>query len=177
MPMTFSHARSHVVSRFHDALNEVDETLARDLERGLLAYTKQTLIARKVRRERWYWDDIVVRRVYLRRYRMMMHNLHALHALIRNNDVAPCEAAFVDHQRLRPDLYEPILHTLERREKLTQLVDTNEEETSRQEGLLQCQACRSYRTTYVTLQTRSADEPETIFVRCFQCGKTDSIRG
>ena len=37
-------------------------------------------------------------------------------------------------------------------------------------GLLQCPKCKQYTTTYTTMQTRSADEPETVFASC-KCGK------
>ena len=34
-----------------------------------------------------------------------------------------------------------------------------------------CRKCKSKRCTYYELQTRSADEPATIFVTCLDCGK------
>jgi transcription elongation factor S-II len=38
-------------------------------------------------------------------------------------------------------------------------------------GLYQCSKCKSMKTTYYQLQTRSADEPMTTFVTCVNCGK------
>tara|TARA_R110002074_G_scaffold157029_1_gene313532 strand:+ start:832 stop:1350 length:519 start_codon:yes stop_codon:yes gene_type:complete len=37
------------------------------------------------------------------------------------------------------------------------------------EGLNKCGKCKSMRTTYYQLQTRSADEPMTTFCRCHTC--------
>ena len=34
-----------------------------------------------------------------------------------------------------------------------------------------CKKCKSKRCTHYELQTRSADEPATIFVTCLDCGK------
>ena len=34
-----------------------------------------------------------------------------------------------------------------------------------------CRKCKSKKCTYYELQTRSADEPATIFVTCLDCGK------
>ena len=34
-----------------------------------------------------------------------------------------------------------------------------------------CRKCKSTRCTYYEMQTRSADEPATIFVTCLDCGK------
>jgi len=37
------------------------------------------------------------------------------------------------------------------------------------EGLFQCRKCKSRKTRYYQMQTRSADEPMTTFVTCLQC--------
>lgn len=44
-------------------------------------------------------------------------------------------------------------------------------EATSQEGFFTCNRCKSKKTTYYQLQTRSADEPMTTFVSCFNCGK------
>ena len=36
-------------------------------------------------------------------------------------------------------------------------------------GLFRCGRCKSYKTTYYQMQTRSADEPMTVFVTCHNC--------
>lgn len=38
-------------------------------------------------------------------------------------------------------------------------------------GMFKCSKCKSERTTYYQLQTRSADEPMTTFVTCLNCYK------
>lgn len=38
------------------------------------------------------------------------------------------------------------------------------------DGILKCR-CGSMKTSYYEMQTRSADEPMTVFARCFTCGK------
>jgi DNA-directed RNA polymerase subunit M/transcription elongation factor TFIIS len=38
------------------------------------------------------------------------------------------------------------------------------------EGLLKCGKCKSLKTSYYQMQTRSADEPMTTFVTCKNCG-------
>lgn len=39
------------------------------------------------------------------------------------------------------------------------------------DGLVQCSRCRSMKTTYTQMQTRSADEPMTSFFLCLACQK------
>ena len=38
-----------------------------------------------------------------------------------------------------------------------------------QDGIFQCRKCNSRKTTYYSLQTRSADEPMTNFITCIIC--------
>ena len=39
-------------------------------------------------------------------------------------------------------------------------------------GLFKCAKCREYKTTYYEMQTRSADEPMTVFITCHICDIT-----
>jgi transcription elongation factor S-II len=45
------------------------------------------------------------------------------------------------------------------------------DEVKNQKGLFKCGRCKSMKTTYYEMQTRSADEPMTVFVSCLNCGK------
>ena len=38
-------------------------------------------------------------------------------------------------------------------------------------GIFKCGKCKSMKTTYYEMQTRSADEPMTAFITCLDCGK------
>jgi DNA-directed RNA polymerase subunit M/transcription elongation factor TFIIS len=42
-------------------------------------------------------------------------------------------------------------------------------DTSKTEGLFKCGKCKTYKTTYYQLQTRSSDEPMSTFVTCLNC--------
>jgi DNA-directed RNA polymerase subunit M/transcription elongation factor TFIIS len=44
-------------------------------------------------------------------------------------------------------------------------------ERRQKKGIFECPKCHSTNTDYYTLQTRSADEPATIFVECLSCNK------
>lgn len=44
-------------------------------------------------------------------------------------------------------------------------------EAKNQQGFFTCNRCRSKKTTYYQLQTRSADEPMTTYVSCLNCDK------
>jgi len=36
-------------------------------------------------------------------------------------------------------------------------------------GIFKCKRCKSHKTTYYEMQTRSADEPMTVFITCHNC--------
>lgn len=40
-----------------------------------------------------------------------------------------------------------------------------------QDGMFKCLRCKSMKTSFYQMQTRSADEPMTVFVSCLTCGK------
>ena len=44
-------------------------------------------------------------------------------------------------------------------------------EIQQQDGFFKCGRCKSMKTTYYEMQTRSADEPMTVFVSCLNCGR------
>lgn len=51
------------------------------------------------------------------------------------------------------------------------LMANNEDVDADYSGLFTCGKCRSKKTTYYQMQTRSADEPMTTFVTCINCSK------
>lgn len=51
-----------------------------------------------------------------------------------------------------------------------QLHAINTQEKENYSGMFKCGKCKSMKTTYYQMQTRSADEPMTTFVNCSNCG-------
>ena len=68
---------------------------------------------------------------------------------------------------IRPHLYEGL------QSLYNNAVDENKYDTQlvARTDMFTCGKCKSKRCTYYTMQTRSADEPETIFITCLDCGK------
>lgn len=72
-----------------------------------------------------------------------------------------------------------VQHKIQQKEILSKdiafLVDIPQKETEEineeeiQDGIFQCRKCGSKKTTYYSLQTRSADEPMTNFITCINC--------
>jgi DNA-directed RNA polymerase subunit M/transcription elongation factor TFIIS len=68
---------------------------------------------------------------------------------------------FMTHKELYPELWAQ-LDLINKAKYLTKDVQEHD-------GLFKCGKCKSKKTTYTQVQTRSADEPMTTFVLCSNC--------
>lgn len=72
-----------------------------------------------------------------------------------------------------PDVLEPnglwSKTKLERRKRELDREQANAQRDADYVGLLKCGKCKSLKTTYYQMQTRSADEPMTTYVTCMNC--------
>ena len=76
------------------------------------------------------------------------------------------EIANLKADEIFPELWKPIKEKIWKKEIIrgVGVDDIND-------GVEQCGKCKSMKTTYYSLQTRSADEPMTNFFTCHNCGK------
>ena len=76
------------------------------------------------------------------------------------------ELANLKADEIFPELWKPIKEKVWAKE-----VIYGQEMVNLSDGIAQCGKCKSMKTTYYSLQTRSADEPMTNFFTCHNCGK------
>ena len=50
------------------------------------------------------------------------------------------------------------------------MIEANKAKEDDYDGMFKCRKCKSKKTTYYQMQTRSADEPMTTYVTCTACG-------
>ena len=74
---------------------------------------------------------------------------------IINKEILSKDVAFIKPVEICPEKWTPQIF---------------EEGSSVEDGIFQCKNCNSRKTTYYSVQTRSADEPMTNFITCVQCG-------
>jgi transcription elongation factor S-II len=93
-----------------------------------------------------------------------LKNTTLLHRLI-SGELTEFALASADPQQLNPERWKEIVDEYgEDINKDIFKIDTNIE------GMFKCGKCKTNKTTYYQLQTRSADEPLTTFVSCVNCG-------
>jgi hypothetical protein len=132
---------------------------SKEIERSIMNYTKKSCELQNISIVRW--SDVRVRRMYIRKLRMILNNIDSL---LNENDLSRC--AFMTHQELRPDIYNPLLDVIDKRSKFSIL---NYADEGHEEGLLACGNCGSKRTISVTLQ-----KSQEVYLKCFACGTNDT---
>ena len=146
-----------------DLLNEhINIEMSFQIETEILKYTKSKLKEKEFDQE---WDNIKVRRIYCQKVRSLLYNIKnskTLKDLLNSNTVLPDKLVKLSHEDMMPERYEEINRRRIRKE--TTQFDF--------EGLYKCEKCKSKKTTYYQLQTRSADEPCTTYIQCLDCMNT-----
>ena len=90
-----------------------------------------------------------------------MKNTELIHKLFRR-EFTEFELAYFNAEQLFPSRYYELL------DKYGPKLEVQKPEADIQ-GMFKCGKCKTYKTTYYQMQTRSADEPMTTFVTCLNC--------
>lgn len=140
-------------------------THAINLEKGIFNYVIKESNSRKIVKK---WENPAFTDLYIDRLRTIYTNLKNpdLIQQINHGDITPQQVAFMTHQEFNPERWRELIDKKRKRDASKN--NTNIEAST---DMFTCKKCRSKRCTYYELQTRSADEPATIFVTCLDCGK------
>jgi transcription elongation factor S-II len=142
--------------------NEKD---ASNLEIGIYNFAIKEANSRKIIKK---WENPYFSQLYLDRLRSIYINLKNQELLthIQNKEITPQDLAFMTHQEMNPTHWKEYIEKKIKRDmsKFTTNIEASTD-------MFTCKKCKSKRCTYYELQTRSADEPMTVFVTCLDCGK------
>lgn len=164
----------HTISdpnKFRDNIREKlfniigEQNIAINLEKGVFNYAIQEANRQKLIKK---WENQYFTQLYIDRLRSIYINLKNEEILkqIQTNQLLPQTFAFMTHQEINSSRWKQLIE-----KKLK--VDANKYSNNIQAStdMFTCRKCKSKKCTYYELQTRSADEPATIFVTCLDCGK------
>lgn len=142
------------------------ENTAVNLEKAIFNYAIKEATQRKIIKK---WENRHFTQLYLDRLRTIYINLKGSSqwiAQLQTGEMEPTTFAFMTHQEMKPERWSELIAQKIKRD--ASRFETNIEAST---DMFTCKKCKSKRCTYYELQTRSADEPATIFISCLDCGK------
>ena len=103
------------------------------------------------------WSDDAFIHMYVQRAMDIIYHIkkYDLNEKIDNQDITSKDIWNLKHNQFNKTRWSPVVYETDETDK---------------EGIFQCRKCQSKKTTYYSLQTRSADEPMTNFITCLVCG-------
>jgi DNA-directed RNA polymerase subunit M/transcription elongation factor TFIIS len=158
--------REYVLNKLSSILEvPKTDTLCVNLEKSIFNHTVRNV-------DEPSWENKWFSNMYKHKFLQIQYNMlksPTLKQKIINKDLKTSDVVELKPQHLWPG--GPTDKTIEDRIIKDLRKAYLAKENQNQEGFFTCNRCKTKKTTYYQLQTRSADEPMTTFVSCLNCGK------
>jgi transcription elongation factor S-II len=154
--------RANICKKLNEYFKEEKDTI--NLEKGIYNWAIKEATNKKVVKK---WDNPFFVQIYLDHLRSIYINLKndKLIKMVNNGEIKSQDIAFMSHQEMCPEKWEELIKAKSIRDK-----NKFEEKLEAMTDRFTCRKCRSKRCSYYLIQTRSADEPMTVFITCLDCG-------
>jgi len=140
-----------------------DDKISTNLEIAIYNYAIKEATSKKILKK---WENPFFLQLYTDRMRTIFLNLkkEELMKQLKNQEITPQTLVFMTHQEMNPEHWKTMIEKKIKR-------DANKFNINMQASTdtFTCRKCKSKKCTYYELQTRSADEPATIFITCLNC--------
>lgn len=147
------------------AETDCETLLLGNLEKGIYNCAIREATKRNIVKK---WENPSFVHLYVDRLRSVYMNLKDTDFLkrIHSGEVPPQKVAFLSHHEMNPDKWKEIIKRKMMRDasKLNCNIQASTD-------MYTCSRCKSNKTIYYEMATRSADEQMTIFITCLGCGK------
>ena len=145
--------------------------IVRSLEKGIYDATFQSAQKQYIARN---WNVPAFSELYRQIVRSVISNMHPISPVnnprllsrVKEGELTLYEVPFLSSYEMFPERWFALKDKLLQREQ--KILEGNK---SRATDQFKCRRCQKRECTYYELQTRSADEPMTIFITCLNCGK------
>ena len=141
-----------------------------NIEKGIYDYTIKKSKEKDIKND---WLNKRFTNLYINKFKTIYFNLNKKSSIknnyllknIKNNKINEYNLAFMTHQELFPEKWTELINKRKKKEKNAKNIDL-----SLATDEFKCLKCFERVCTYYQQQTRSADEPMTIFINCLKCG-------
>lgn len=115
------------------------------------------------------WENPLFKNIYKSKFLSIKYNMENsnLTARILSGEVKSRDIALMTSTSMDPTGRHAVAITERKEKQLRALLSSKQDEDFT--GFFTCGRCKSKKTTYYQMQTRSADEPMTTFVTCINC--------
>lgn len=143
-----------------------DKILIDDLELGLynwcIDYANKNNIIKN-------WDNIKFKNLYLEKTRTIINiinnNINEIKNNLNNKVYLPHDIPYMKPEDIDPKLWKDIKEVYNKRYE-----NAYENKTVAMTDLFKCGKCKKNECSYYESQTRKADEPMTVHIKCLNCG-------
>jgi DNA-directed RNA polymerase subunit M/transcription elongation factor TFIIS len=160
--------RNGIRNRIADILHldhDTNVAVQANIEKSIYNYAIKEATKRNIVKK---WDNPSFINLYIDRLRSVYMNLKndSFKTRILQGEIQPCNVAFMSHHDMNPARWQESIERKVMRD--ASRYNTNIQAST---DMYTCRRCKSKKTTYYEVATRSADEQMTIFITCLNCGK------
>ena len=143
-----------------------DNTISENIEKGIYNFIIRQSTEKGILKK---WDNQKFRCLYINKSRSVYSNIDKncyignkrLLSRLKEGEFLPHQIAFMDKQHLFPENWKELIDEKYKRDRVLYEIDQGGATDE-----FKCTRCKQRKCTYYELQTRSADEPMTVFVTC-----------
>lgn len=160
--------RTRAILKFSEILSlDRDDVMVQNLEKNMFNYAVNEC---RIIGETPSWENDIFCKKYKYKYLSLSHNLNKspnLKTRLLEKKFKTKDLVHMKPHELWPEgEYAKALEASIKKDLNKQKYENVDEMP---DGAFQCRRCKSWKTTYYQLQTRSADEPMTTFCTCHAC--------
>ena len=172
--MTGPEYRQAVITELQ-GITDLTDLQAKDLEIGVFNWSIEYADKHRVLRS---WKDRRFLSIYKNKARSVLANVNGA-SYIQNNrllnrlkdgEFKPHDIAYMKHENMFPEKWNNLIDMKMKKEE--NMLNTRSAVVT---DHFKCGKCKKNECSYYEMQTRSADEPTTIFVNCLNCGNRGRI--
>ena len=161
--------KTKIMPYYDGNIDNIDK-IVEDLERGIYNWTIEFADEKRLVKN---WKNSIFLKMYNEKARSVISNIDptsyiqntTLITRLKENEFLPHEIPFMKPEHLYPDIWKDTVE-----DYLKMFEYAYQDKKVAITDLFRCSRCRKSVCSYYSMQTRSSDEPETIFVRCCNCG-------